>query len=155
MTTWKQASFSLRFTLTEKVMKKLLLLAGLTALPAFAGGFELKGDAAKGATHYKTLCVSCHGEKGDGNGPAGAALNPHPTNFTDAANAERLTDEWVYKMVKNGGAANGKSPLMVAWSGALDEQGLRDVSAYVLTFKPAKPAPAPAPAAPAKKPAKK
>lgn len=135
-------------------MKKLVLIAGLSALPAFAAGFELKGDAAKGAAHYKTLCVTCHGEKGDGNGPAGAALTPKPTNFTDAANADRLTDEWVYKIVKNGGAANGKSPMMIAWAGALKEQDLRDVSAYVQTFKPAKAAPA-APAADPKKDAKK
>lgn len=135
-------------------MKKLVL-AGLVALPAFAADapFELKGDAVKGEAQYKTLCVSCHGEKGDGNGPAGAAITPKPTNFTDAANAERLTDEWVYKMVKLGGQANGKSPMMVAWSGALNEQQIRDVSAFVLKFKPAK-APA-APAKAAKKPAKK
>ena len=123
-------------------MKKLVLVAGLLALPAFADApFELKGDAAKGETQFKTLCVACHGEKGDGNGPAGAALTPKPTNFTDAANAERLTDEWVYKMVKNGGQANGKSPMMVAWSGALNDQQIRDVAAYVLKFKPAKAAP--------------
>ena len=135
-------------------MKKLVLVAGLLALPAFADApFELKGDAAKGETTFKTMCVACHGEKGDGNGPAGAALTPKPTNFTDPANSERLTEEWVYKMVKNGGAANGKSPLMVPWAGALNEQQIRDVGAYVLKFKPAK-APA-APAKDAKKPAKK
>lgn len=135
-------------------MKKLVL-AGLVALPAFAADapFELKGDAVKGEAQYKTLCVSCHGEKGDGIGPAGAAITPKPTNFTDAVNAERLTDEYVYKMVKLGGQANGKSPMMVAWSGALNEQQIRDVSAFVLKFKPAK-APA-APAKDAKKPAKK
>jgi cytochrome c553 len=123
-------------------MKKLVLLAGLAALPAFAADFELKGDAVKGEAQFKTMCVSCHGEKGDGNGPAGAALTPKPTNFTDAANSERLTDEWVYKMVKNGGAANGRSPMMIAWSAALNDQQIRDVSAYVLKFKPAKAAPA-------------
>lgn len=136
-------------------MKKLFAVAALVAAPALAGPFELKGDATKGETHYKTLCVSCHGEKGDGKGPAGGALNPAPTNFTDAANADRLTDEWVYKIVKEGGAANGKSALMVSWAGALNDQGLRDVSAYVLKFKPAKAA-APAAADPkkdAKKPA--
>lgn len=128
-------------------MKKLALIIGLAAAPALAADFELKGDAAKGETHYKSLCVACHGEKGDGNGPAGAALTPKPTNFTDAANADRLTDEWIYKMVKNGGAANGKSAMMVAWSGALNEQQLRDVSAYVAKFKPAKAAPVAAPVA--------
>lgn len=125
-------------------MKKLVLVAGLFALPAFADApFELKGDAARGEAQFKTLCVSCHGEKGDGTGAAAAALTPKPTNFGDAANAERLTDEWVYKMVKNGGAANGKSPMMVAWSGALNDQQIRDVAAYVLKFKPAKAAPVP------------
>ena len=53
-------------------MKKLVLIAGLVSIPAFAADFELKGDAVKGETHYKTLCVSCHGEKGDGNGPLAA-----------------------------------------------------------------------------------
>lgn len=133
---------------------KIVVLSALVAVPALAGGFELKGDAAKGETHYKTLCVSCHGEKGDGNGPAGSALNPKPSNFTDPANADRLTDEWVYKMIKDGGAANGKSPLMVAWASVLKDDQLRDVSAYVLKFKPAKAA-APAKPADTKKPAPK
>jgi cytochrome c oxidase cbb3-type subunit 3 len=118
-------------------MKKFVLVAGLVAMPAVAADFELKGDATKGEAHYKTLCISCHGEKGDGNGPAGAAMNPKPGNFTDPANSERLTPEWVYKMVKNGGQANGKSPMMIAWSSALKDDQIRDVSAYVLKFKPA------------------
>lgn len=123
-------------------MKKFLVAAAALSLPAFAGPFELKGDAAKGEAQFKAMCVSCHGEKGDGAGAAAAALNPKPTNFTDATNADRLTEEWVYKIVKDGGAANGKSPLMVAWSGAMNDQQIRDVSAYVLKFRPAKAAPA-------------
>jgi cytochrome c553 len=126
-------------------MKNSVLVAALVALPAFAAGFELKGDATKGEATFKSMCVACHGEKGDGNGPAGAALNPKPTNFTDAANSERLTDEYVYKMVKDGGQANGRSPLMISWATALNDQQIRDVATYVLKFKPAK-APAAAPA---------
>ena len=58
--------------------------------------------------------------------------------------AAEVTDEYVYKMVKDGGAANGKSPLMVAWGSVIgDDAKLRDVAAYVRAFsKPAKPAPA-------------
>jgi cytochrome c553 len=121
-------------------MKQALLVgAVLLSGAALAGDkFELKGDAAKGEATFKTMCVACHGEKGDGNGPAGAALNPKPTNFTDAANADRLTDEYVYKVIKEGGAAVGKSPLMVAWASSLKDDQLRDVAAYVLKFKPAK-----------------
>ena len=132
-------------------MKKFLVAAAVLSFPAFAGTFELKGDATKGEAHFKAMCVSCHGEKGNGNGAAAAALNPKPSNFTDPANAERLTEEWVYKMVKDGGAANGKSAMMVSWSGALNDQQIRDVSAYVLKFRAAQAVPA----KDAKKPAPK
>ena len=120
-------------------MKRVMMMAVVAVSgAALAGGFELKGDAAKGAEKYKMLCVSCHGEKGDGNGPAGAALTPKPTNFTDPANADRLTDEYTYKVIKDGGAANGKSPLMVAWGAAMKDDELRNVAAYVQSLKPAK-----------------
>jgi len=125
-------------------MKQVLLVgAVLLSGTALAGDkFELKGDAARGEATYKAMCASCHGEKGDGTGPAGAALNPHPTNFTDAANADRLTDEYVYKVIKDGGPSVGRSPLMVAWGASLKDDQIRDVAAYVLKFKPAKAAPA-------------
>ncbi len=35
----------------------------------------------KAAPSYALNCASCHGEKGDGNGPAGMVLNPKPRNF--------------------------------------------------------------------------
>lgn len=41
---------------------------------------------AKGKTAYATQCLMCHGEKGDGNGPAGAVMKPKPRNF--------MTDEF-------------------------------------------------------------
>ena len=41
---------------------------------------------AKGKELFGQNCVSCHGEKGEGNGVAAAALNPKPRNFTQTAN---------------------------------------------------------------------
>ena len=38
---------------------------------------------AKGKDLYNTNCASCHGETGQGNGPAGATLNPPPRNFVN------------------------------------------------------------------------
>lgn len=38
----------------------------------------------KGANLYKTNCVSCHGEQGLGDGPAGQVMNPKPRNFHQA-----------------------------------------------------------------------
>ncbi len=131
-------------------MKRFALVVGLLGSVALAADtkFELKGDAAKGESTYKTLCMACHGEKGMGDGAASAALTPKPANFTDPANADRLTPEHVYRTIKEGGAAVGRSPMMVAWAGTLQEDQIRDVAAYVLQFKPA-------PAKAAKKPAPK
>ena len=139
-------------------MKRHLLSISLfVSLNAFAAdpkpketkpGFVLGGNPANGQVTFKTYCNSCHGDTGAGDGPASAALNPKPANFTDAKHAAEVTDEYIYKMVKDGGAANGKSPLMVGWGPVLgDDAKVRDVAAYVRTL--AKPAAAP------KKPSKK
>ncbi len=110
----------------------LLLGASALAEPTF----ELRGEAARGKGPYKKLCASCHGEKGLGNGPAAVALNPKPSSFGEPATAARLTPEWVYFIVRDGGLAKGKSKLMVSMSGVLNDQELRDVSAYVLALVP-------------------
>jgi cytochrome c oxidase cbb3-type subunit 2 len=36
----------------------------------------------RGREVYERRCVGCHGEKGDGNGPAATFLDPRPRNFT-------------------------------------------------------------------------
>lgn len=139
-------------------MKRLLSAAlVLSSSAALAAGFELGGDAKKGAETYKTMCASCHGETGKGDGAASAALNPKPANFQDAARSASVTDEYIYKMIKDGGAANGKSPLMIAWGPSLGDAKVRDVAAYVRSLAPkaAPAAPAKAPEKPAAKPAAK
>jgi len=39
-------------------------------------------ELARGEFVYQQECIWCHGEVGDGNGPAAAYLNPKPFNFT-------------------------------------------------------------------------
>jgi mono/diheme cytochrome c family protein len=62
---------------------------------------------------FKTRCSTCHGEGGHGDGPAAAALNPKPRNYTDPEWQKTVTDEEIKKTIIGGGAAVGKSPLMV------------------------------------------
>lgn len=61
---------------------------------------------------YSTRCVPCHGPSGTGDGPAAAALNPKPRNYTDAAWQDSVTDEQLKKTILVGGAAVGKSAAM-------------------------------------------
>lgn len=62
---------------------------------------------------FKTRCATCHGDKGHGDGPAAVALNPKPRNYSDAEWQKTVTDEQLKKTIVGGGAAVGKSPLMV------------------------------------------
>ena len=69
---------------------------------------------AKADTLFKTRCASCHGPEGRGNGPAAANLNPKPRDFHDQTWQASATDEGIEKTITYGGAAVGKSPVMVA-----------------------------------------
>lgn len=61
---------------------------------------------------FRTICATCHGTDGTGNGPGAQALNPKPRNYTDAAWQASITDDEIKKIIVEGGAAVGKSPMM-------------------------------------------
>ncbi len=63
---------------------------------------------------FNTVCATCHGQDGTGNGPGAAALTPKPRNYTDKAWQASVTDEQIRNTILLGGAAVGKSPLMPA-----------------------------------------
>lgn len=111
-----------------------LLLHSPTHGQASAARFELKGKASKGAKNYKRLCSACHGKKGNGKGVVAVSLNPRPKDFTDAKRMRKLSDQQIYKAIRDGGQAIGKSPVMVAWKSVLSDQEIRDVAAYVRKF---------------------
>ena len=56
----------------------------------------------KGIYSGKGACMSCHGEAGKGDGPAGASFNPLPRNFTDINWQKARTDGEIYWAITNG-----------------------------------------------------
>ena len=89
------------------------------------------GDAAKGKQKYQELCAACHGQSGKGDGPTAAALPVKPRDHTNATYMSKLTDQQLFKTIKEGGEAMGKSPLMPKWAGILNDQQIEDLVAYV------------------------
>jgi mono/diheme cytochrome c family protein len=64
-----------------------------------------KASIQKGKEIYEKKCALCHGDKGDGKGPAAAGLNPKPTNFRES-HGEKITDgEHFWKIT------TGKGPM--------------------------------------------
>lgn len=90
-----------------------------------------KGDAIKGRKHYFKLCTPCHGQSGKGDGPAAASLPIKPTDHTNGEYMNKLSDERLFKTIKEGGAAVGKSPIMPGFRSSLGDDEIRDVIAYL------------------------
>jgi mono/diheme cytochrome c family protein len=63
---------------------------------------------AKGKNIFTTVCISCHGEGGKGDGPAGSALNPKPQNFTSKDGWKNGTKvSQIYKTLQDGIPGSG------------------------------------------------
>ena len=119
----------------------LIVMGGLGAALLLATSSWAAGDAAEGKKTYDTLCFSCHGSTGKGDGPAGAALNPAPRDFSvgdfkyDAdKDGTAGADADLTLIVKKGAAAYGGSPLMAPW-GHLSDDEVANVVAYVRSLK--------------------
>jgi mono/diheme cytochrome c family protein len=117
----------------NKTFTSLLVLALFFSLYLSLAAVKAvtKGDPAAGKEKFDQICASCHGPGGKGDGPAAAALDPKPRDLSDASYVSTLTDEHIFKTVKEGGAAVGKSPMMPAWGGALSDDDIWNVIAYI------------------------
>ncbi len=69
---------------------------------------------------YDSRCAACHGPGGKGDGPAGKMLQPPPQDFATALKGK--TDDYIKKVIKDGGAANGKSANMPPAPDLTDDQ---------------------------------
>jgi len=81
-------------------------------IPGSAAPTAAVDPAAKAKEIFANRCVPCHGSIGQGDGPASASLNPKPRKYADKAWQASVTDEYIEKIIKLGGAAVGKSPAM-------------------------------------------
>jgi mono/diheme cytochrome c family protein len=83
--------------------------AAAPAAPAPA----LPPEAVKEAAQlFSTMCSTCHGAGGKGDGAAAAALNPKPRDFTSADWQRSVNDDAIAKVILVGGVGVGKSPVM-------------------------------------------
>jgi mono/diheme cytochrome c family protein len=114
-------------------MRKLTLLATFTALAAI-GAQAHAGDAEAGKAKFQQLCATCHGAAGASDGPASASLRPTPRKLNDAEWQASVDDDYIKKVITQGGAAVGLSPLMTPWGHALKGEDLENVVAYIRTL---------------------
>jgi len=96
------------------------------------------GDAAAGKVIYNgNACAVCHGANGAGDGVAGTALDPKPTNFTlgvfrldTDADGGTGTDADLFNTMKNGAAKYGGNAVMIGRADFSDVE-INDLVAYI------------------------
>jgi cytochrome c oxidase cbb3-type subunit III len=87
----------------------------------------LKGDPAKGGEFFMKTCATCHGEKGDGNGPRAFFISPPPRNFLLKTSRQRLNRPVLFEAITNGRISTN----MPAWGKVLSKQEIADVAEFV------------------------
>ena len=116
----------------------VLAAAGLIALSLSAAPSPVAaqaGDAAAGEAVYERKCAGCHGDKGDGKGPAAELLAPKPRDFTAGLYKVRTTankvptDQDIFRIITDG--MPGTS--MPAWA-VLPEKDRWNLVAYIKAF---------------------
>jgi mono/diheme cytochrome c family protein len=91
----------------------------------FAGG--LKGNFAAGQKFYDGNCATCHGVKGDGQGPRAYFINPKPAVFISPASRASFNRPTLFDATATG----RRGSEMPAWDKVLTKQEIADVSEYV------------------------
>lgn len=126
-------------------MKKAFLILILTVITAFAAAVSpsFSADLERGKDLYTRYCWWCHGEFGEGNGPASKFMNPEPRDFTYGFYKWKSTpfDEYTpsrkdfRKMITGvyhkGDVRGLGGTAMPGWEGVLKDEAMDDVIAYI------------------------
>ena len=92
---------------------------------------------ARGRQIYADRCAVCHGDGGDGKGPAGAALPLKPPDLRDRKMVGEMTGNYWFWRVTEGGLVEpfkSAGSMMPAWKDELSVEDRWAVIAYQHTF---------------------
>ena len=88
---------------------------------------KLKGNMKWGREFYMKNCFTCHGVKGDGNGPRAYFNRPRPRDFTSDASRQILNRPRVFDSITKGRVGT----VMPAWGKVLNEQEIANLAEFV------------------------
>jgi mono/diheme cytochrome c family protein len=92
---------------------------------------------ARGREIYTEKCLSCHGERGDGQTPAGLALPLRPADLSDAKMVAEMPGKYWFWRVSEGGQVEpfkSQGSAMPAWKAELSVSDRWAVIAYAHTL---------------------
>lgn len=104
--------------------------------PGFVGKTNPTPNAvAEGEKLFKAQCVTCHGDKADGDSPMGKALKPPAGDLTSAEFQEAVGDDYIFWHITVGAKAGPAGSAMTAFEHTLNEEQRWQVVAYIRSLK--------------------
>ena len=117
-------------------MKRIVIIAIIFA--AIAGFFayakpfkQISMDVANGAVKFKENCISCHGEKGYGDGPLASTFDKKPNDINKKFKKTWIPDNRLSRRILVGKPDTG----MPAFKGKLTEKDAEDILTYVRSLE--------------------
>jgi mono/diheme cytochrome c family protein len=110
------------------VLSAIVLLS--VAQPVLA-----QNDVSAGRDVFASNCAPCHGASGRGDGPAAQALPVKPADLAERLSVNQYSDDYLFRVISKGGASAGKSDIMPAWAGVLNEQQIRQLISFLRTLQ--------------------
>lgn len=101
------------------------------AAPAPSEASSSEAAVRPAADLYSLNCASCHGPRGGGDGPLSAGLVPKPAKHADGSYMNALSNEHLFKVVKEGGAAVGKSAMMAPWGASMSDEEIHGLVSFL------------------------
>lgn len=116
-----------------KCMKASILVTAMAfALTPLASSAEADPDDSEEI--FDQMCAGCHGYRGDGGEGHRGGFSPHVGTLADEEYMAQVPDEYLYLIIKKGGAFMGKIATMPAWEKKLTDEQIKGLVKHIRTF---------------------
>lgn len=128
--------FSLRIQISVILLVWAVILAGCSSdkIDELSSEKPIHQFSVKeGERLFQRLCFPCHGESGTGDGIYWASsMDIAPADLTKFTPAE---SSLIFKTIKNGSKAQGKSNLCPSWKNNISDEEIEYIVSYVETLR--------------------
>lgn len=114
----------MKFSIT--IVPMLLTIVSMTA--------AAQTDLQEAKRIYDQMCAGCHGYRGDGGEGHRGGFSPHVGTLANKEYMSQLPDDYLFLIIKKGGAYMGKIATMPAWEKRLTDDEIRSIVAHIRTF---------------------
>ncbi|MCK5167529.1 MAG: cytochrome c [Rhodospirillaceae bacterium] len=97
--------------------------------PTSAGAWS--GGNASGEGNFMSVCASCHGYEGKGDGVLSEELDVKPRDLSNPKLMTTKSDDHLFKVIKEGGASVGLSENMTPFNEQISDEEIKNVIAYL------------------------